>query len=542
MTNGDTGGPPPTRHLHPVDTTEPPYDPPYEPGYDSYGTHLLGNTAIANTDAEKAVLGALLLVPELAPQLEPELTPADFYKPAHADIWTLIHNEAAQGNTPDQVTLAQLLHNAGVLKTLPGGPAYLGDLMQGCPNPAKAVEYAQIVRDTSRLRQLDELGTNFRTMARTADATTASRHLERAFDDFEQVVTRWGPTTPGAAASGLVDLSWVLTGTPPVVDPPSILRRNDGTALFYAGKVNGIFGDPECGKTWVAQAAGVETMHAGGSFAMVDVDHNGPNHTAARLLLLGATLDQVADPRCFRYYQPDGPDELRAAIDDVVRHAPTVVLIDSIGEVFPMLGVNTNDADEVSTALREICTRPADAGSCVITIDHLPKGADARSTGFAIGTVAKKRMIRGAYLRAEASIQPAPGQKGLITLRIEKDTAGELRKSSGGGYAGTFTIDSTHSETDGITTWHIGREETPKNADGSFRPTQLMEAVSRYVEENDQCTQTDIKTGVAGKDKFVIDALRLLVHEGFISTLPGPRGSRLHHSIALYRRAEDDRA
>lgn len=538
MTNGDTTGdrPTPARHLHPVDPNEPPYDPTYEP-YDTPGGSL--NSAISNTDAERAVLGALILDPTLAPTLAPELTPDDFWRPAHADLWTLIHQLAGGDEPLDHVLLAQAVAQTGLHKTLPGGGAYLADLMQGCPNPAQAPAYAQIVRDTARLRQLDNIALTLRQTARNATATDAGRHLEQAFDALEQVVTRWGPATP-TSNSGLVDLSWVLTGTPPVVEPPTICRRTDGIGLFYPGKVNGIFGDPECGKTWLAQAAIVEAFDHGGTAAMIDVDHNGPDHTAARLLLLGARLDHIADPTRFRYYQPDDPDELRAAIDDVVRHSPNIVLIDSIGEAIPMLGANTNDGDEITNAMRFLCTRPADTGSCVITIDHLPKSAEARTTGYAIGSIAKKRMIRGTYLRAEARVQPAPGQKGLITLRIEKDTAGQLRKHSGGGYAGTLTLDSTHSETEGITRWSIGREESPKNDDGTFRPTVLMELVSRYVEENDQCSKADIESDVKGKASAVRQALKLLIHEGFISTIPGARGAIRHHSIALYRQAEDD--
>jgi len=34
-----------------------------------------------------------------------------------------------------------------------------------------------------------------------------------------------------------------------------LLRRADGQCIFYAGKVNVLYGDPECGKTWIALAA-----------------------------------------------------------------------------------------------------------------------------------------------------------------------------------------------------------------------------------------------------------------------------------------------
>ncbi|AJR18465.1 hypothetical protein GUY44_07025 [Pimelobacter simplex] len=527
-------GTPPRHHLHAVDhptgTDEPPFDPDYDKPFDD-------RRPVASRDAERAVLGALLLEPTLIPELRDELTAADFYWPEHATVWHAVHDLADTGRTVDAVLVADHLIRTGDIQRI-GGATYLHDLMQACAIPANAGHYATIVRDTARLRGVATIGQRFLQLARTGDPSSVTMQVETAYEELEQIVTRWGPATHNG--TGLIDLSWVNGGTPPVVDPPTVCRRVDGAALFYAGKVNGIFGDPECGKTWLAQAAIVEALNAGDTAAMVDVDHNGPNHTAARLLLLGARLEHIADSTRFRYYQPEDGPELRAAIDDVVRHAPDVVLIDSIGEAIPMLGANTNDGDEISGVMRLLCTRPADAGSCVITIDHLPKSTEARTSGYAIGSIAKKRMIRGTYLRAEARTQPAPGQIGRITLRIEKDTAGELRKASGGGYAGTLTLDSTRSETHGITNWSIAREEAPKNDDGTFRPTKLMEAISRYVEDNDQCTQRDIENDVAGKGTYLRHALKLLVTEGFISTIPGARNSRLHHSIALYREAEDD--
>lgn len=516
---------PPRRHLHPV-------EPPYDPDYDQ-------RTPPANNAAEQAVLGALLTAPHLAADLEHHLDPDDFYRPAHEQIWTAIHAVAhADGIEPDVLTVAAHLQRTGEL-TKVGGAPYLHTLMQACPIPGQAPHYAQLVRDTARLRRLQDTATRFQQIVTTGRVDDLETAFTRAYQELDQAAARLGPTTPAdpATITGLHDLTWILTGEPPEVPPPSICHRTDGHALFYAGKVNGIFGDPEGGKTWLAQTAIVEALNAGGTAAMIDVDHNGPDHTAARLLLLGAHLNDLADPEKFRYYEPEDADQLRAAVDDITTRRPTVVLIDSLGEVFPMLNVNTNDGDEITTAMRQVCTRPATAGSCVITIDHLPKSTEARTTGYAIGSIAKKRMIRGAYLRAEVRVQPAPGARGLVTLRIEKDTAGELRKSSGGGYAGTLTLDSTQPH---ITRWSIDREEMPKNDDGTFRPTSLMEKVSRFIEENDQCTFTDLKDAITAKDKWLRDAIQVLVTEGFVARIDGARRAKLHHSIAPYRETEDD--
>lgn len=519
-------GPPP-RHLQPVAGN--PGEPPFDPAYDTPAPPP--HTAL---DAERAVLGAMLLTPTVIPDVTAHITGADYYQPRHETIHTAILDLHTAGTTPDAITVTTELQRRGDLTAIGGAP-YLHALAGDVPIPGNAGHYATTVRDAARLRRAATIITKAKHALDQGTPDQVDVVLGNLIEVVNHETLHFGPSTTN---TGLKDLGWLLTtGQAPQIPPPTWCRRTDDTALFYAGKVNGVFGDPEAAKTWLAQIAGIEALNSGGTFAMIDVDHNGQDHTTARLLLLGARPEHIADPDRFRYYEPEDAEQLRAAVDDITNRAPDVLLVDSLGEIFPMLGVNTNDGDEISTAMRLVCTRPANAGSCVITIDHLPKGADARATGYAIGSIAKKRMIRGSYIRAEVRQQPVPGGIGRVTLRIEKDTAGELRKSSGGGYAGTLTLDSTLDHT---TTWSIGREEAPKNDDGSFRPTALMEQISRYIETNDQCTFTEIKDAVVGKDKWLRTAIELLLTEGFISRLDGARRAKLHHSIAQYREAEDD--
>ncbi|WKN47128.1 DnaB-like helicase N-terminal domain-containing protein [Nocardioides sp. Arc9.136] len=521
---------PPSRHLHPVDDQAP-----FDPDYDRPN---IGRRPPQDQAAEQAILAALLATPDPdgthpGDRLRQIIDAADFYWPVHATIWETWHDlHAAQGVPPDAVTL-----NAAILKTRDQAAIRaVADLVTTTANPALAEHYATIVRDLARLRVVSDLATGLNQIVTNADATQVDAYLGEALQRLDETAMRFGPTTH-TTSTGLADLTWVLGGQPPAAVPPVWCRRADGTALFYAGRHNGVFGDPEGGKTWLAQVAGVEALHAGQTFAMIDVDHNGQDHTAARLLLLGARPDQIADPDRFRYYEPEDSDQLRAAVTEITRLAPAVVVIDSLGEVLPMLGVKSVDNDEITAALRTIVMPPAKAGSCVISVDHLPKSAEARTTGYAIGGTAKKRAVDGAYLRVEARQQPTPGGIGRITLRIEKDRTGELRKSSGGGYAGTFTLDSTQPH---VTTWSIGRDEIPKNDDGTFRKTVLMERISKYIEDHDQCTQTEIVDAVGSKKEWVRDAINVLVSEGYVARIDGARRAKLHHSIAPYRQTEDD--
>jgi hypothetical protein len=520
--------PPPDRpHLHAV--------PPDEPDYDPYQTRLAAPTTgpVADKAAEQALLATLLHDPDTGATLADQLNRNDLYWPVHQEIWDTWHHLATHHGTPPD---AVLLNAEFITNKNPDAARAIAELLTAPATPGLAHHYARIVRDTARLRTVKELGAGLTDIATKGRVDDIDRYLGEALQRLDETVTRFGPTTTDHN-SGYRDLSWILTGQAPEIPPPTWVHHEAGYALFYAGKVNGVFGDPETAKTWLAQCAIVEALNSGGTAAMVDVDHNGENHTAARLLLLGARPEAIADGTRFRYYDPQEGDELRNAITDITAHHPDVVLIDSLGEIFPMLGLNTNDGDEITGGLRLI-SRPADTGSCVIFIDHLPKSSEARATGFAIGSIAKKRAIRGSYIRAEERVKPAPGQIGKISLFIEKDTAGELRRATPGGkYLGVFVLDSTQPH---ITTWSIQSDATPTTADGQVRPTHLMEAISRFIEQNDQCKFYEIKDAVTGKDKWLRQAVRLLIEEGFVSTMPGPRNATLHHTIALYREAEDD--
>lgn len=532
MTANELPPPQEPRRLRPV-----PEDPPFDPDYDAPPSGPRSpSAAVADLQAEQAVLTALLHQPDLGATLIDQLDTDDFFYPIHAQLWTTWHHLASvDGTPPDLVTL-----NAHLLRTKQTDAArQLADLTTNPATPVLASKYAQIVRDTARLRTVDQLASGLRQIATTGRVDDIDTYLAEALQRLDDTVMRFGPRTTNPTHTGLADLTWVLSGVAPTSPPPVYARRTDGTALFYRGRVNGVFGDPESGKTWLAQIAGVEALNNGGTFTMVDVDHNGQDHTAARLMLLGAHPTAIADPTRFRYYEPEDAEQLRAAVIDITSLIPDVVILDSLGEILPMLGVKSVDNDEITAALRTICMPPAKAGSCVIAVDHLPKSAEARSTGYAIGGTAKKRAVDGAYLRAEARTQPTPGGIGRITLRIEKDRTGELRKSSGGGYAGTFTLDST---VPGVTTWSIGREDSPITADGKFRPTHLMERISRHVEDNDQSSFREIKLAVRGTDTHLRAAIECLVAEGFLSRIDGRNNAKLHHSIATYREDEDDQA
>jgi hypothetical protein len=252
-----------------------------------------------------------------------------------------------------------------------------------------------------------------------------------------------------------VDVAALLSHGLPEPLAPSRLRRSDGHALFYAGKVNILFGDPECGKTMIAIAACVEALNDGGRATILDVDHNGPTEIISRLILLGADPGDLSDPDRFRLHEPEEAGELLAVVASMRRWRPAIAVVDSLGEVIPMLGLSSNSPDDYSSAHRTVLTGMADAGAAVIGIDHLPKGETARAHG-QTGTVAKRRAINGASLRVTMSEPFVPGRGGAAGLQVHKDRPGGLRAHCPTGDrhqpAGRFVM-RTHN--DGTTSWHI---------------------------------------------------------------------------------------
>ncbi len=223
-----------------------------------------------------------------------------------------------------------------------------------------------------------------------------------------------------------VDVAALLADGLPEPPQPVLLRRADGQAIFYAGKVNILYGDPECGKTWIALAAIAEALADGRRCVVIDMDHNGAAEILSRLLLLGVHPSVLADPDLFRLAEPEDADHLLRQIGGLRRWRPAVASVDSLGELLPLLELSSNSPDDYTRAHNRVLTPLADAGAAVIGIDHMPKAEDARQHG-QTGTLAKRRAVNGVTLHVTVAEQFVPGSGGAANMVIHKDRPGGLR-------------------------------------------------------------------------------------------------------------------
>ena len=104
-------------------------------------------------DAERSILGAILLHHEALAIAADVLAPDDFYRDAHRTIYRHFLKLAAAGTGIDPVTITESLKAAGELDNI-GGPVYVADVMAGIPRSTNVAHYARIVKDRARARTL----------------------------------------------------------------------------------------------------------------------------------------------------------------------------------------------------------------------------------------------------------------------------------------------------------------------------------------------------------------------------------------------------
>jgi replicative DNA helicase len=105
-------------------------------------------------EAEKGVLGSILLDSRCLDDLVPLVRPDYFYREAHRKIYqTIAQMYEQRSGGIDTLTVAERLRAAAMLDDV-GGAAYLGEVIESVPHAANALHYAEIVREKAVLRNL----------------------------------------------------------------------------------------------------------------------------------------------------------------------------------------------------------------------------------------------------------------------------------------------------------------------------------------------------------------------------------------------------
>jgi replicative DNA helicase len=104
-------------------------------------------------EAERAVLGALLLEPVRIAQVRTRLEARDWHLERHRLLYQAFLDVAEAGSTPDLLTLQAHLQQAGKFEAI-GGMGYLATLDLDLPDLGRLDEYVEIVKERSVRRDL----------------------------------------------------------------------------------------------------------------------------------------------------------------------------------------------------------------------------------------------------------------------------------------------------------------------------------------------------------------------------------------------------
>ncbi len=208
-----------------------------------------------NLEAERSVLGGILLENQAMPNVTEILLDEDFYRDAHRKIYRAMTDLFERNDPVDLITLTEEVNRKGTLQDV-GGAVYLAALADEVPTAANILYYARIVKEKSVLRQLIEAATevarqgyeepedavSFLDRAEQAILEISRRQqrqgfvplrtvLNQTFESIERLYDRQG--IPSGVPTGFVDFDHKTAG----------LQRSD--LVILAGR-------PSMGKTALA--------------------------------------------------------------------------------------------------------------------------------------------------------------------------------------------------------------------------------------------------------------------------------------------------
>jgi hypothetical protein len=226
-----------------------------------------------NLEAEQCVLGSILLQEGTLVKVIELLSPDDFYRDAHQEIYAAMQALLEKNEPQDLITVTNLLKERNKLERA-GGPAYLAGLTDIVPFASRIIHYARIVQEKAILRRL----------IRTTSEIT-SRCYEGHDDIGKLVEDARRVCDVVSSPAGLpekVDLAAAFSGPPPELDWvwPGFLAGTVGVLVAAGGT----------GKSYWALQAAMAVADGGRNSDLLGLD---PSHTGRVIYLTAEDPEPV---------------------------------------------------------------------------------------------------------------------------------------------------------------------------------------------------------------------------------------------------------
>lgn len=190
-----------------------------------------------NIEAERSILGSILLDNKSINPAVERLKPEDFFHDHHRRIYQQIITMGEAQQAIDLVTLTEQLQRAGELESA-GGAAYVSQLMDGMPQITNVEHYARIVKEKSLLRDMIHV-----TSAIQQQAFDAADDIDAIFDRAGESIAALRFNSPATWNKRFHTVEELPEGEP-VMPIARILPEG----ITFLGANSG------SGKTWLALA------------------------------------------------------------------------------------------------------------------------------------------------------------------------------------------------------------------------------------------------------------------------------------------------
>jgi replicative DNA helicase len=226
-------------------------------------------------DAEKSVLGAILIHNDAFNNAAEVIDSRDFFRDAHRRIFDRMVALSERGDAIDFITLKEELARTGDLDEV-GGPSYIAALADGVPRSANVEYYARIVKEKSTLRSLIHSANKILT-----EAYEAEQEPEVLLDEAERSIFA---IAEGRIREGFVPLRDLVQSSFATIEklqqskgaitgvPSGFPDLDEMTTGFHPGDLVVVAARPSMGKTSfvlnIAQHVGTHTTMTVGFFSL----------------------------------------------------------------------------------------------------------------------------------------------------------------------------------------------------------------------------------------------------------------------------------
>jgi replicative DNA helicase len=251
---------------------------------DSTRDQMLERPLPHSADAERAILGAIILDNALVNQSIELLRPDDFYVRAHHHVFRAMISMSERGAEINPILLGEELRREGVLEQV-GGITFISELTYGLPHFTNVAAYAKVVKDKSLMRQLVKVANKI-----TSEALEEEDEAQIILDHAEQMIfaladerTRQGFSHVKPVADHILEKIQEMGGRGSVLTglTTGFTEMDAMTSGLQPSDLIIVAARPSMGKCLAAES---EIVLADGSVSTIEEIHRGRN---ARLLTLG---------------------------------------------------------------------------------------------------------------------------------------------------------------------------------------------------------------------------------------------------------------